>query len=357
VRGGPASKPARTAAPHRDPHAAREAARYEQPIASREMILRIVEANEGPMTADALAQKLGLVEPDRFDALSKRLNAMLRDGQMLQNRQGAYAPAERMDLVHGVVIANPDGFGFLRPEKGGGDDLFLPPAEMRKVMHGDRVLASVTGMDRRGRREGAIVEVLERRLNRLIGRYTVEAGIGYVVPDDRRIQRNVLIPPGEAGEAKPGQLVVAQIVHAPDAQRPPIGAVLAVLGDKLTASLAVEAAIHAHELPHEFPQPVIDEATAVPLIVDESMIEGRVDLRKIPLVTIDGEDAKDFDDAVYCEPTRDGFRLIVAIADVSHYVRPARRWTTKRSCARPRCTSPASSCRCCRRPCRTASAR
>jgi ribonuclease R len=320
MRGGPGAKPATV--PHRDPYADREAARYEQPIASREMLLRVLAANEGPMDADALARKLGLTEPDRFDALSKRLAAMVREGQLLQNRTGAYAPAERMDLVSGSVIANPDGFGFLRPEKGGGDDLFLPPYEMRKVMHGDRVLASVTGMDRRGRREGAIVEVLERRLNRLIGRYTVEAGIGYVVPDDRRIQRNVLIPPGEAGDAKGGQLVVAEIVHAPDAQRPPIGKVLAVLGDKLTASLAVEAAIHAHEIPHEFPQSVLDEATAVPLTVDESMVAGRVDLRQIPLVTIDGEDAKDFDDAVFCEPTRDGFRLIVAIADVSHYVKP-----------------------------------
>jgi ribonuclease R len=324
MRGGPPGGPKAPPrpAPRHDPNAAREAARYEQPIASREMILRILEANEGPMDADALAQKLALTEPDRFDALSKRLGAMVREGQLLQNRKGAYAPAERMDLVAGVVIANPDGFGFLRPDKGVGDDLFLPPFEMRKVMHGDRVLASVTGMDRRGRREGAIVEVLERRLNRLIGRYTIEAGIGYVVPDDRRIQRNVLIPPGEAGEAKAGQLVVAELVQAPDAQRPPIGKVLAVLGDKLTASLAVEAAIHAHELPHEFPPDVLNEATAVPLVVDEAMAAGRVDLRKIPLVTIDGEDAKDFDDAVFCEPTRDGFRLVVAIADVSHYVRP-----------------------------------
>ncbi|MCC8363666.1 ribonuclease R [Lysobacter sp. A6] len=318
--GGPKSTP--RPAPHRDPNFAREAARYEQPIASREMLLRILEANEGPMDIDALAGKLALTEPDRFDALTKRLNAMVRDGQVHQNRNGAYMPAERLDLVPGVVIANPDGFGFLRPDKGGGDDLFLPPSEMRKVMHGDRVLASVTGMDRRGRREGAIVEVLERRINRLLGRYTVEAGIGYVVPDDRRIQRNVLIPPGESGDAKPGQLVVAELIQAPDRSRPPIGKVLTVLGDRLTASLAVEAAIHAHELPHEFPQAVLDQATAVPLVVDESMIQGRVDLRALPLVTIDGEDAKDFDDAVYAEPTRDGFRLIVAIADVSHYVVP-----------------------------------
>jgi ribonuclease R len=312
--------------PSRDPHAAREAARYEQPIASREMLLQILAAHDGPMTADALAQKLALTEPDRFDALSKRLGAMVRDGQLLQNRKGAFAPAARMDLIPGVVIANPDGFGFLRPDAGTGknDDLFLPPFEMRKVMHGDRVLASVTGMDRRGRREGAIVEVLERRLNRLIGRYTVEAGVGYVVPDDRRIQRNILIPPGDAGEARHGQLVVAEIVQAPDPQRSPLGRILTVLGERLTASLAVQAAIHGHDLPHEFPQAVLDEATAVPLTVDATTAARRVDLRQVPLVTIDGEDAKDFDDAVWCEPTRDGFRLIVAIADVSHYVRPGR---------------------------------
>ena len=236
-----------------DPQAAREAARYEQPIASREMIVQLLAAADGPMDAGELAQKLGFFELDRLDALNKRLGAMVRDGQLLQNRRGGYAPAAQMDLIPGVVIANPDGFGFLRPDSGGGDDLFLPPFEMRKVMHGDRVLGSVTNVDRRGRREGAIVEVLERRLNRLIGRYTIEAGISYVVPDDKRIQRNIMIPPDARLEASHGQLVVCEIVQAPDARRPPIGRVLAVLGDKLTASLAVEAAIHGHEIPHEFP--------------------------------------------------------------------------------------------------------
>ncbi|HWS78385.1 MAG TPA: ribonuclease R, partial [Thermomonas sp.] len=320
----PASKPTMSTRPgrERDPHAAREAQRYAQPIASREMILQVLAANDGPMDADALAQKLALTAPDRFEALEKRLSAMLRDGQLLQNRRGAYAPAERMDLIPGVVIANENGFGFLRPEVGGGDDLFLPPFEMRKVMHGDRVLASVTGIDRRGRREGTIVEVLERRLTRLIGRYTEEAGIGYVIPDDKRVQRNLMIPADGRNEAKNGQLVVAEITTPGDSHRPPIGKILAVLGDKLTASLAVEAAIHGHEIPHEFPPAVLAEATAVPLQVDAATAARRVDLRQVPLVTIDGEDAKDFDDAVWCEPTRDGFRLIVAIADVSHYVRP-----------------------------------
>jgi len=317
-------RPLRAAPAHsdgRDPYADREAARYEQPIASREMILQMLTAADGPMPAEALAEKLALTAPERFDALNARLRAMVRDGQLLQNRKGAFAPAAAMDLIAGSVIANPDGFGFMRPEAGG-DDLFLPPFEMRKAMHGDRVLASVTGVDRRGRREGAIVEVLERRLNRLIGRFTLEAGISFVVPDDRRIQRNVQVPPDARGEAQNGQLVVVELVQAPDPQRSPIGRVLTVLGDKLTASLAVQAAIHGHEIPHEFPQAVIDEAAAVPVEVDIPTANRRVDLRALPLVTIDGEDAKDFDDAVYCEPNREGFRLVVAIADVSHYVRP-----------------------------------
>ena len=326
----PNRQPAPPRGGFRDPHAAREAERYADPIASREAILAELAAAEGPQTADELASRLNLTAPDRFDALGKRLGAMVRDGQLLQNRRGGFAPAKQMDLIPGVVIANPNGFGFLRPEAGGGDDLFLPPNEMRKVMHGDRVMACVTGIDRSGRREGSIVEVLERRLSRLIGRFTLEEGISYLVPDDKRVQRNVMIPPDQRGEARDGQLVVAELTKAPDARRPPMGRIVAVLGDKLTPSLVVEAAIHGHEIPHEFPQEVLDEAAAVPLVVEEKMVAGRVDLRDMALVTIDGADAKDFDDAVYCESNRQGlrmknrsgYRLVVAIADVSHYVRP-----------------------------------
>jgi ribonuclease R len=281
----------------------------------------VLAASDGPMDAEALARALSLAGPERADALQKRLGAMVRDGQLLQNRRGGFVPAAQAELIPGTVIANPDGFGFLRAEKGG-DDLFLPPYEMRKVSHGDRVLVSITGMDRRGRGEATIVEVLERRLTRLLGRYTEELGIAYVVPDDKRIQRNLMIPQDARNGARAGQLVVAEITTPQDVHRPPIGRVLAVLGDKLTASQAVEAAIHGHDIPHEFPPEVLAQATAVPLQVQPADIAGRMDLRAVPLVTIDGEDAKDFDDAVWCEPTRDGFRLIVAIADVSHYVRP-----------------------------------
>ena len=304
-----------------DPHAEREAERYAQPIASREAILQLLDRCDGPQTGEEIGIHLGLTEPDRADALGKRLGAMVRDGQLVQNRRGGFAPVQATNLITGVVIANPEGFGFLRPVEGG-DDLFLPPYEMRKVMHGDRVLANVTGIDRRGRREGSIARVLERGMTRLIGRFSVEFGINYVVPDDKRVQRNVQIPPDQTGDARDGQLVVCELTQAPDTRRPPIGRIIAVLGDKLTASLIVETAIHGHELPFEFPQEVLNEASSVPMVVEPNMVGGRVDLRSTPLVTIDGEDAKDFDDAVFCEPNTEGFRLVVAIADVSNYVRP-----------------------------------
>src|SRR5690606_29873286 len=239
-----------------DPQAAREASRYENPIPSREAILQLLSDADGPLDAERLQQLLGLDDPERAQALDKRLAAMLRDGQVLKNRRGGFVPAARADLIPGTIIANPEGFGFLRPESGVGDDLFLPPFEMRKAMHGDRVLGSVTGVDRRGRREGVIVEVLERRVSRLIGRFALESGISYVVPDDRRIQRNVQVPSDARLDARDGQLVVCEIVTPPDSHRPPIGRVLAVLGDRLTASIAVEAAIHGHDIPHEFPPEV-----------------------------------------------------------------------------------------------------
>ncbi len=304
-----------------DPFAEREAARYENPIASREALVALLAQADGPMTSDELAQKLNLTAPDRFEALSRRLAAMLRDGQLLANRRGQYAVARKVDLLAGNVIANPEGFGFLHLDTGG-EDLFLPPHEMRKVFHGDRVLACVTGMDRRGRREGAIVEVLERRLQRLVGRYGERGGIGYVNPDDRRIAQDLMIPADARGDARAGQIVVAEIVEPPSPGRPPLGRILTVLGDALTPSLIVETAIHGHGLPHEFPPEVLAQAATVPLEVPAAIAAQRVDLRAVPLVTIDGEDAKDFDDAVWCEPNRAGFRLIVAIADVSHYVLP-----------------------------------
>ncbi|MFI4970586.1 MAG: ribonuclease R, partial [Lysobacterales bacterium] len=316
----PAKKGA--SAPHsHDPHAEREASRYERPIASREAIAALLESHGELMNVEAVARALNLTAPQDFEALTRRLAAMLRDGQLIQNRRGGYGVASKLDLIRGGVIANAEGYGFLRPEEGG-DDLYLSPAEMRKVLHGDRVLASVVGVDRRGRRQGAIVEVLERRSPRLVGRVVEQNGVILVTPDDRRLHQDVLVTPGKDRGARAGQIVVVEITEQPTAQRGPMGKVLAVLGARLTPSLVVEMAIASHDLPHEWPAAALRDAANVEPEVSAAEIKGRVDLRKTPLVTIDGEDAKDFDDAVYAEPNEGGFRLLVAIADVSHYVQP-----------------------------------
>jgi ribonuclease R len=308
-------------APPADPHAAREAQRYARPIPSREAILALLADSGQLLTGPAIAQALHLADPEDISALDKRLAAMVRDGQLLQNRRGGYGIASRLDLIPGEVLANAEGYGFLRPDEGG-DDLYLSPAEMRKAMHGDRVLASVVGVDHRGRRKGAIVEVLERRPPRLVGRVVVERGVTVVAPDDARLHQDILIPPGNDGGARAGQIVIAEITDPPDGKHGPIGRVVSVLGDKLQPSLLVEMAVAEYGLPHDWPPAVIDETERLPVAVGAAERNGRVDLRQLPLVTIDGADSRDFDDAVYAEPHGDGYRLVVAIADVSHYVKP-----------------------------------
>ncbi|AND67746.1 exoribonuclease R [Dyella thiooxydans] len=306
----------------RDPQAEREAQRYERPIPSREAILSML-ADRGEWLSEArIAETLQLDHPTDLMALRKRLGAMVRDGQLLQGRRGDYAPAQKLDLIPGLVIANAEGYGFLRPDEGG-DDLYLSPQQMRAVMHGDRVLASVVGLDRRGRRQGAIVEVLQRRSPRLVGRVTVENGVTVVAPDDRRLHQDILIPPGKEQGARNGQIVVVEITDPPTAHRAPLGEIRSVLGERLQPSLLVEMAIASYDLPREWSPEVLRDAAQVEPEVTAAEREGRVDLRKLPLVTIDGADARDFDDAVYAEPKRGGgWRLIVAIADVSHYVKP-----------------------------------
>ena len=304
-----------------DPHRQREADKYDNPILSREGLLRFLREAEGPLTLDDIAKALGLGAPERLEALQRRLQAMVRDGQLLLNRRGGYAPAAALDLLAGTVVAHPDGFGFVKFEAGG-EDGFLNPSELRKCFHGDRVLVSIINIDHKGRRNVAIAEVLERRHTRVTGRFNIRAGIATVVPDDKRLMHEVLIGPDDRNGAKDGQLVVAEITSPPDAGRAPIGRVLVVLGDRLTATKVVEMAIHGHNLPHAFSEAVLREANAIPVDVTAAETASRVDIRHLPLVTIDGEDAKDFDDAVYCEANAQGFRLVVAIADVSHYVRP-----------------------------------
>ncbi len=304
----------------KDPFAEREASKYDSPIPSREFIMsRLAEAGR-PMTREEIAADFGLDGEDALEALRRRLRAMERDGQLLRNRRGGYGLIDKMDMVRGRIIAHPDGFGFLVPEDGG-DDLFLSPREMRGVMHRDRVVARVTGIDRRGRREGAIVEVLERCTHRVVGRIYFENGISYVVPDHKRLTLDIRIPPDQVGEARDGQFVTVEIIEQPSKRSGPVGRVVEVIGDHMAPGMEIDVAIRAHELPLEWPDEVEDEIQGLADKVSPAAKRGRVDLRDTPLVTIDGADSRDFDDAVFCSKTPKGWRLLVAIADVSHYVR------------------------------------
>jgi ribonuclease R len=305
-----------------DPQFEREAAKYERPIPSRELILEVIREADGPVPFEPLAARLDLVEDVDLEALTRRLRAMERDGQLVCNRRGAYLPVNQEDLVRGRIIGHPDGFGFLVPDEGG-DDLFLSPRHMRTLLHGDRAVARVTGVDRRGRREGAVVEVLERNTQQVVGRLFSEGGIGFVTPDNKRITQDILIPPESMGGAKEGQIVIAAIREQPSKHTRPIGEIVEVLGEHMAPGMEIDVAIRAHGLPFEWPDDVTDVADKLGAQVSDAAKKDRLDLREMPLVTIDGEDSRDFDDAIYCErQEKGGWRLWVAIADVSHYVSP-----------------------------------
>jgi ribonuclease R len=302
-----------------DPYLERERKRYENPLPSREWVLEVLQKEGVPVEPQRLLELLDIAD-DEQNAFIRRLNAMERDGQLMTNRRGALCMVEKLGLIRGRVQGHPDGFGFLIPEDGS-PDLFLGPWEMSKVYHRDRVMARETGTDRRGRREGAVVEVLERAHTRVVGRLLEEHGVCYVVPEDRRLTHDILVPPEGRMSARGGQVVVAEIIEQPDRHVKPVGRVVEVLGGYADPGMEVEIALRKHELPHEFSPAVEAIAKKLPASVRKSDWKGREDLTQLPLVTIDGETAKDFDDAVYVAKEGRGYRLYVAIADVSHYVK------------------------------------
>lgn len=302
-----------------DPYAQREAEKYENPIPSRELILQLIEEVGRPLRRKEIARAFSLTGEDQLEALRRRLRAMERDGQLIFNRAQQYCLVNSRDLIAGRVIGHADGFGFIKPDDGS-DDLFLSPREMDQLMHNDRAVVRVSGIDKKGRREGAVVEVLERNTHQVVGRLYKERGFVYVVPDNKNIAQTVLIEKGNTGGAKVGQIVVAEILEQPTKLRQPIGKVIEVLGDHMAPGMEIEMAIRSYELPNQWPDDLLEEIKSLKDEVPESAKQNRVDLREVPLVTIDGEDARDFDDAVYCQKTPTGWKLLVAIADVSHYV-------------------------------------
>ncbi len=296
---------------------------YPAEIPEREAVLEALADAGVPVTEEDLARRLGVKSAEERLGFERRLNAMERDGQIMRNRHGAILIAEKAGLIKGKVIGHPDGFGFLKPEDGR-DDLFLEPGQMHKVLHGDIALARVTGVDRRGRLEGKIVEVLERANRKVVGRLFVEHGVAFVVAENKRINQDILITPDSLDGAKEGQVVVAEIIEQPSKNAEPIGRIVEVLGNYADPGMEIEIALRKHDLPYEWPADVAKAAKKLAKSVEAKDLKGRKDLRKLPFVTIDGETAKDFDDAVYAESVGKGagYKLWVAIADVSHYVKP-----------------------------------
>jgi ribonuclease R len=302
-----------------DPYLDRERARYPHPLPSREWILHTLEQEGVPVPPERLVELLD-IDADEEETFARRLNAMERDGQIMLNRRGAICMVNKLGLVRGRVQGHPDGYGFVIPDEGGAD-LYLSSWEMSKVLHGDRVMARQSGTGRRGRAEGAVVEVLERANRRIVGRLVEEHGICFVVAEDKRISQDVLVPREALAGAQPGQVVVAEIIQQPDRHIKPLGRIVEVLGNYADPGMEIEIALRKHDLPHEFPETAQALTRRLPKTVRETDLAGREDLRGLPLVTIDGETAKDFDDAVFCRTEGKGFRLWVAIADVSYYVR------------------------------------
>ena len=304
-----------------DPFFDREAQKYVKPIPSREFIIQYLEELGSPVKRSQLIKAFKLTSKESQEALRRRLNAMLRDGQLLINRKGDYALVNQMALVRGHVVCHKEGYGFLIPDDGS-DDVFLNPRQVRSLFPGDRILVSVTTNNERGKREGAVVEILERSFTQIVGRYVEEKGVAFIVPSNKNVTQEVIIPKGKEASAQEGQIVVSEIISYPTERSSATGKIVEVLGEHMAPGMEIEVAIRAHGLPFAWPDEVLVEGSAVGTIVTDKAKTGRQELQHLPFVTIDGEDAKDFDDAVYCKrQAKGGWILYVAIADVSHYVR------------------------------------
>ncbi|RNK55511.1 ribonuclease R [Neisseria meningitidis] len=308
----------------KDPFLSREKQRYEHPLPSREWIIELLERKGVPSKIESLARELSITE-DEYVFFERRLKAMARDGQVLINRRGAVCAADKLDLVKCRVEAHKDGFGFavpLTPAKDG--DFVLYERQMRGIMHGDIVTVRPAGMDRRGRREGTVLDIVERAQSKVVGRFYMDRGVAILEPEDKRLNQSIVLEPDGVARFKPesGQVIVGEIEVYPEQNRPAVAKIIEVLGDYADSGMEIEIAVRKHHLPHQFSEACAKAAKKIPVHVRKSDLKGRVDLRDLPLVTIDGETARDFDDAVFAEKVGRNYRLVVAIADVSHYVRP-----------------------------------
>ncbi|EMU3567594.1 ribonuclease R, partial [Neisseria gonorrhoeae] len=308
----------------KDPFLSREKQRYEHPLPSREWIIELLERKGVPSKIESLARELSITE-DEYVFFERRLKAMARDGQVLINRRGAVCAADKLDLVKCRVEAHKDGFGFavpLMPMDEG--DFVLYERQMRGVMHGDTVTVRPAGIDRRGRREGTVLDIVERAQSKVVGRFYMDRGVAILEPEDKRLNQSIVLEADGVARFKPesGQVIVGKIEVYPEQNRPAVAKIIEVLGDYADSGMEIEIAVRKHHLPHRFSEACAKAAKKIPDHVRKSDLKGRADLCDLPLVTIDGETARDFDDAVFAEKIGRNYRLVVAIADVSHYVGP-----------------------------------
>lgn len=306
---------------NQDPNLSREQEKYENPVPSREFILTHLKERSKPANYTQLCEELAVNDDERQIAFKRRLRAMERDGQLYFNKFKCYALIDEAGLTKGKVIGHRDGFGFLEVE-GESKDWFIAKHQMNMVLHGDIVLAKGTKRGSGSKCDARIIKVLTNERAPIVGRYFVEHGIAVVVAEDPRITQDIIILPGNEKGARHNQMVQVQITQNPSRNMNAVGKVIDVLGEHLAPGMEIEVALRNHDIPHVWPEEVEQQVAHLGEFVEEADKQGRVDLRGLPLVTIDGEDARDFDDAVYCEPKKSGgWRLWVAIADVSHYVR------------------------------------
>ena len=289
-------------------------------LPSRSAIAAALATIAEPADLTRLAKELGVRGSAPRAALERRVRAMTRDGQLIETRSGRFGLAEKMELIAGRVLAQRVGYAFVRPERGG-DDIYLAPREAQRTLHGDKILVRVAGFDRRGRPFGHVIEVLERAHERIVGRYFRDRGFGFVVPDNRHLHQDLLIPADAAGDARDGQIVVAVIEQQPERHAQAVGRIVEILGEHMAPGMEIEIAIRSHDLPSEWPADTTRAAADVPQAPTAGDVAARRDLRALPLVTIDGADAR-FRRCRARRGVRQPVSPCVAIADVAHYVRP-----------------------------------
>jgi len=291
-----------------------------RPSFSAEELLQMMREEDRPLPLREILRRLGLQDEQRRRA-REYLRNLADEGKVVRIRGNRYGLPSKMNLIVGRVKAHPDGYGFVIPEAEGEEDIFISPRNLKEAMHGDRVVARIESIRKKGK-EGSVIRILERKMRKVVGKFMKGKNYSYVIPEDERVLQEVFIPEGETKRARPDQIVVAEITQYPTERARPVGRITYILGYPDDPEIEPQIILHKYDLPHRFSSAAVKEAQNLPLKPSPHEYEDRVDLRGIPTFTIDGENARDFDDAVSIERKEDGgVKLYVSISDVSHYAK------------------------------------